>query len=209
MKRMVGKAGLAFIQNWEGLRLKAYYDAAGILTVGYGHTGLVDGKPIAEGLVITQDKAEQLLKADIQSFADAVDSVVYVPFTHTLNANQRDALISFAFNCGLGSLKQLCRNRTAQDIPEHITAYVYGVNRVKLQGLVRRRQAEKVLFETPVEGEEIKVARYQTLNEIPAWGQSTIKKMLQKKLFADGQDLDISLDMLRMLVLLDRAGIFK
>ena len=51
--------------------------------------------------------------------------------------------------------------------------------------------------------------RYDTLKDVPAWGQETVKKLTERKILqGDGQNLDLSHDMLRILVLLDRAGNF-
>ena len=100
----IGKKGLELIKKWEGCRLLAYQDTAGVWTIGYGHTA-----GVYSGMSITQKQAEEYLRADCQIFANCVDGEYYCPFTAQLNANQRDALISFAYNCGAGSLAKLCR----------------------------------------------------------------------------------------------------
>ena len=87
---------IAIIQKFEGLRLKAYRDGAGVLTYGFGHTGL----DVAEGLEITLSQADYLLNLDAQKAMDAVLRHVKVP----LNDNQLSALISFVFNVGEGHL---------------------------------------------------------------------------------------------------------
>lgn len=52
--------------------------------------------------------------------------------------------------------------------------------------------------------------RYDTLKDVPAWGQETVKKLTERNILrGDGQKLDLSYDMLRLLVLLDRAGNFE
>lgn len=218
MARRIGDAGLQLIRQWEGCRLAAYVDAVGVWTIGYGHTGTVDGTPIAAGMTVTQAKADTLLMEDVQYFANAVDNVNYVPVTRELNDNQRDALISFAFNCGESSLKRLCRGRGVKEIAEHITAYVYGANGVKLQGLVNRRNAELALYRTP--GEEKEEAgmgekRYDSLNEIReekavSWAVGTVEKLMNRGFLSGGQEgkLNLSEDMLRLLVIQDRAGNF-
>ena len=90
-----------------------------------------------------------------QRFADAVDNPAYCPLTAQLNANQRDALISFTFNCGAGCLKTLCKGRT---LPQICTAMaLYNKSGGKpLAGLTRRRKAEQELFNTPI-GKETKM----------------------------------------------------
>ena len=202
--KTVGQAGLELIKQFEGCHLEAYLDPVGVWTIGYGHTYQV--KP---GMKITQAQADSYLREDVQSYANAVDDVRIVAVTRQLNANQRDALISFAFNCGTGSLKQLCRGRSIEVISQHISAYNKGINGKVLPGLTRRRAAELALFRTPVKEKEADEVRYHTLEEVPAWGQETVKKFLEKGFLAGaGEDVDLSLDMVRILVIMDRAGAF-
>ena len=76
-----------------------------------------------------------------------------------------------------------------------------------LQGLVRRRKAEQDLFNTPVDSEEVEEVRYNTVAECPGWSRETVQKLVDKGyLGGNGQGLDLSLDMVRLLVILDRAG---
>lgn len=147
MSRPIGEAGLALIKNWEGCRLTAYKPVATELywTIGWGHYG----PDVRKGQTITQAEADRLLVLDCQRFADAVDNPYYVPLTAKLNANQRDALISFAFNCGEGNLKKLCVNRTLEQICDAMSLYNKAGGKV-LVGLERRRAAEQRLFDSPV-----------------------------------------------------------
>ena len=98
MSRPIGAAGLALIKRFEGCRLTAYkpVPTEKYWTIGWGHYG----PDVREGDRITQAEADAMLAADCQRFADAVDNPAYCPLTARLNDNQRDALISFAFNCG-------------------------------------------------------------------------------------------------------------
>ena len=147
MSRPIGQAGLAMIQKWEGCRLTAYkpVPTEEFWTIGWGHYG----PDVKEGDVITQEEADALLVADCQRFANAVDNPVYVPMTAQLNVNQRDALISFAFNCGEGNLKTLCANRSLQQIRDAMAKYTLSGGK-SLLGLERRRADEQKLFDTPV-----------------------------------------------------------
>lgn len=151
MSRPIGAAGLALIKQFEGCRLTAYkpVPTEKYWTIGWGHYG----PDVCQGDRITQVKADAMLAADCQRFADAVDNPAYCPLTAQLNDNQRDALISFAFNCGEGNLKKLCRGRTLPEICAAMEKYVLAGDKV-LQGLVRRRKAEQELFKTPVPGGE-------------------------------------------------------
>lgn len=147
MGRPIGAAGLDLIKNWEGCRLTAYkpVPTETYWTIGWGHYG----PDVRQGDTITQAEADALLVSDCQRFADAVDDPANVPLTSSLNANQRDALISFAFNCGAGNLRTLCRGRTLAQICEAMSLYTKSGGK-SLLGLERRRAAEQRLFETPV-----------------------------------------------------------
>lgn len=151
MGKPVGAAGLALIKNFEGCRLKAYkpVPTEKYWTIGWGHYG----PDVQEGQTITQGQADAMLTADCQRFADAVDNSAYCPLTEQLNANQRDALISFTFNCGAGCLRTLCKGRTLPQICAAMALYDKSGGK-PLAGLTRRRKAEQALFNTPVTGGE-------------------------------------------------------
>jgi hypothetical protein len=78
-----------------------------------------------------------------------VNTKAYCPIVDTLNDNQFSALVSFCYNCGVGSLDKLCQGRTAEQIAEAMPLYNKSGGKV-LAGLVRRRAAEVELFNTPV-----------------------------------------------------------
>ena len=60
----ISENGIEFIRQLEGEKLTAYPDIVGIWTIGVGHTGFVDGKPVARGMAITKEKSKELLTAD-------------------------------------------------------------------------------------------------------------------------------------------------
>ena len=170
----IGEAGLALIKNWEGCRLTAYkpVETEAYWTIGWGHYG----PDVRKSQTITQQEADRLLVIDCQRFADAVDNPYNVPLTAQLNANQRDALISFAFNCGEGNLRKLCKGRTLEQICDAMALYNRGGGAV-LPGLVKRRAAEQKLFNTPVK-EESKVSLNNNIpdeyaKEAVAWAQKS------------------------------------
>lgn len=146
MAKKIGQAGLDIIKSFEGCRLEAYKCPAGVWTIGYGHTGKVDGKAIRRGMEITNSKATELLKEDVSKFEDAVEKY---DDKYKWNQNQFDALVSFAFN--IGSIDQLTANgtRTIEEISNKILAYNKAGGKV-LEGLKRRRTAEKELFDKEV-----------------------------------------------------------
>lgn len=205
--RPVGPAGLALIKRFEGCRLTAYKPVPHerYWTIGWGHYG----PDVQPDMTITQAQADALLVQDCQGAADAVDQPANCPVTAALNSNQRDALISFTFNCGASCLRALCRSRSLPQISAAIALYNRGNGGMVLPGLVRRRQAEQDLFNTPVEKEEVAEVRYNTVAECPGWSRDTVQKLVDKGcLGGSGQGLDLSLDMVRLLVILDRAGAF-
>jgi len=136
----ISKNGIELIKKFEGCRLKAYKCAAGVWTIGYGHT-----KGVKVNDTITQEEAEKLLLSDITKYEADVNSYKNYQF----NTNEFDALVSFAFN--VGSIKGLTNSgkRTKYQIAQHIQAYVYAGGK-KLQGLINRRKAEYELFVKPV-----------------------------------------------------------
>lgn len=138
----ISKAGLDLIKQFEGLYLKAYRCPAGVPTIGYGHTA-----GVAMGQTITQQQADDYLRRDVRQFERAVERQVSVPLTQ----GQFDALVSFAFNLGEGALAQstLLRLLNAGDYAgaaAQFDRWNKAGGRV-LPGLVRRRAAERALFE--------------------------------------------------------------
>jgi lysozyme len=119
-----------------------YKDAAGYPTIGYGHL-IKAGDPYGPGTCISQDQGEQLLARDAQGFVNCVNGMGV-----SLNQHQFDALVSFAYNLGCGSLggvKSLIASGNYGGVCGEIEQYVHAGGQV-LQGLVRRRQAECNLF---------------------------------------------------------------
>ena len=142
MTMKTSQNGINLITSFEGCYTTAYWDKWGkVWTIGYGHTG----KDVYKGLVISKNQAENLLKQDLNRFEKYVNNPSYVP--HKLNQNQFDALVSFSFNLGQGNLKQLCANKNLSQIANDITLYNKAGGKT-LNGLVRRRNAEKKLFLT-------------------------------------------------------------
>ncbi len=138
----ISETGLALIRQFEGLRLSAYLCPAAIPTIGYGSTA-----GVKLGQTITAERAEQLLREDVRQFEAAVSRLVKVP----LKQGQFDSLTSFAFNLGAKALEKstLLRLLNAGDYPgaaAQFDRWVYASGK-KLSGLVKRRAAERALFE--------------------------------------------------------------
>lgn len=135
--RSIDKHSLAQIKNFEGLRLTAYRDVGGVLTIGYGHTA-----GVTEGETITSTQAENLLLNDLVEYEKCVDDEVKVPLTD----NQFGALVSFCYNVGVPSFKRstLLKRLNAgkfQDVPQEMMRWVY-IKRRKNMGLYHRRLHE-------------------------------------------------------------------
>ena len=130
------------LKKFEGCKLKAYRCPAGILTIGYGHTSAAGAPEVHDGMTITQDEAESILKNDLVKYEQPVANMVKVP----LEQNQFDVLVDFAYNAGVGALKSstLLKRVNAGDfdaVPDELMKWTKGGGKV-LPGLVRRRQAE-------------------------------------------------------------------
>lgn len=136
------QAAIDLIKAAEGLRLTAYRDSVGVLTIGYGSTGGI--KP---GQTITPDQAEAMLVDDLDEAAEAVRQLVTVPLTQ----GQFDALCSFVFNLGAGRLRDstLLRLLNQGKYGEAAAQFRFWVmaGGKPLPGLVKRRAAERALFE--------------------------------------------------------------
>lgn len=92
--------GLEAIKFFEGLRLEAYKDSAGIPTIGYG-TIRINGRPVTMGMKITAEQAEQYLLADVENYVGAVNKAIKVPTTQ----NEFDALVVETYNIGIGAMQ--------------------------------------------------------------------------------------------------------
>ena len=139
------------IKEFEGLRTEAYLDAAGVPTIGYGHT-----HGVRMGDVISEYWAEMFLKADLYDVEKQVDSLGL-----DLNQPQFDALVSFAFNLGFYKLKTSTLLKTIKEggsmraIKKEFKRWVYAGGQ-KLRGLEKRREWEARRFFEPDEMEPMK-----------------------------------------------------
>ena len=134
--------GLALIKKFEGCELESYRCSANVVTIGFGHT-----RTAKEGMTITREEADMRLEEDIRSFETSVLSLVEVD----LKQCEFDALIAWTFNLGAGNLKSstLLKRINAKDwndVPHQIKRW-NKANGTVLQGLIRRREAEALLFQ--------------------------------------------------------------
>lgn len=145
-----GTAGIELIKQFEGWRSRAYRDAVGVWTIGYGHTAMAGAPRPVQGMTITKTQGEAILRTDLVKYERAVNNAVTVD----LNQNQFDALVSFCYNVGPGNLRKssvLKRTNAGLfgEVPGRLMLWNKAGGRV-LRGLTRRRKAEGVLFMAPV-----------------------------------------------------------
>lgn len=150
--------GKELLSQWEGFEEKVYKDSAGLDTIGVGHlivkpekhTGMIiiNGTPIAFTNGLTKQQILDLLGQDLHRFEKAVNDDVKV----LLSQNQFDALVSFAFNVGVGNFKQstllqLLNEGKYDEVPAQLRRWNKTGGRV-VQGLVNRREKEIGLWNT-------------------------------------------------------------
>lgn len=146
IKRMSGATSL--IAKFEGLKLDAYQDEAGVWTIGYGSTfNPFTGVKVKAGDKISEAEALQWLKKAVGDFADQVKGSIRVPQSQ----NQLDALTSLAYNIGIGAFQRstLLRllNQGAEKTAIADQFLRWNLIRGKVsRGLTNRRQLERKLY---------------------------------------------------------------
>ena len=129
------------LKEFEGLRLEAYLDAAGVPTIGYGHT-----HHVTLGDRLTEYWADQLLREDVRNVVRDISQLGVVR-----TQGQMDALVSFAFNLGIGRLlrstllKKIRSGASMHQIRKEFMRWVYADGK-RLKGLEKRRQWEAERF---------------------------------------------------------------
>ncbi len=138
----IGSKGIALIKTFEGCKLEAYQDSVGVWTVGYGHI-----HSVVKDTVVTQEEADTLLSFDLKIFSIGVTKLLKKP----VQQHQFDALVSFAFNLGVGNLRKSTLLKLVNTNPnDHaIRAEFLKWNKAGgkvLTGLTRRRTDEATLY---------------------------------------------------------------
>ena len=146
------KSAYVLIHTFEGCRLHAYKCPAGVWTIGWGHTA-----GVYEGMTITREQANELLKKDVAIFEDhlnyalGLDDAGRMPNGLPISQHQFDALLSFTYNVGTGNLARSALLRKVKSNPKdpsirsEFSRWVYGGGK-RLPGLVRRRRMEADLY---------------------------------------------------------------
>lgn len=154
-----GEAGIKLIKHFEGCHYKPYLCPANLWTIGYGHVLYPEQARLKmdkrkqwelmphDNRKWSQEEVDDLLRKDLLRFENGLRRLLpSVP----LKQNQFDALVSFSFNLGLGTLQRstvrsaLLRGdeETAIDV---LLKYRRAGGKI-LRGLERRRAAEADLF---------------------------------------------------------------
>jgi len=136
------KDGLALTESFESCKLVAYQDVKGVWTIGWGHTGVL----VRPGLTCTQEQADAWLLEDCAAAEQAVNRFVCV----AINQHEFDALVDFAFNCGITAFANstLLKKLNSGDIPgaaHEFEKWDHASGKV-VAGLLRRRLAEEKEF---------------------------------------------------------------
>lgn len=151
----ISDAAIELIKGFEGLQLRAYKCSSGMWTIGYGHTAAAGPPSVTEGMKISEEEADSIFASDIEKVASELAKRITVD----LNPNQFGALVSLAYNCGVGRIAASTAVRQANDgnfdeVPNRIKLWNKARHpttntMVELPGLTRRREAEARLWATP------------------------------------------------------------
>ena len=138
----ISQEGISLIKKFEGCRYESYKCAAGVWTIGWGST-----KGVSEGMVITHDRAEALLIEDLAVYEEEVNKAVTVDIDQCMF----DALVSWTFNLGganlnASTLLKVLNAKDFENVPEQIKRWNKAGGKVN-EGLIRRREAEALLFQ--------------------------------------------------------------
>ena len=146
LSKSLGSKGDALIKDFESLKLTGYLPTPNdVPTIGWGSTNIFGRKPII-GETITIEQAQVQFDLEIAEKANAVNDAVKVPLTQ----NQFDALVSFAYNVGIGALRsstllKLLNQSKYAEAADQFLRWDKQAGKV-LKGLTRRRIAERELF---------------------------------------------------------------
>ncbi len=138
--------GLDLIKAQEGFRARAYRDATGVWTIGYGHTSMAGPPHVTPRMEISARQGEDIFHRDVTRFAEGVRKSL----ERDLTDRQFTALVSFAYNVGLANFRGSSVLRAVNDgdfeaVPRRLSLWVKAGGRT-LPGLIKRRAAEAALF---------------------------------------------------------------
>ena len=150
MSKEISEKWIDLIIKFEGFSAKPYLCPAGVPTIGYGSTYYTDGRKVTlDDKPIAKERARYILCKQVNDhYGKAVNRYVQVEITQ----NQFDALCSFAYNVGVGNLKsstllKKLNNGDYEGASNEFLKWTRSKGKV-LNGLARRREAEKKLFDS-------------------------------------------------------------
>ena len=147
----VSDKGIELIKKFEGLSLKPYLCPVRIPTIGYGNTFYEDGTKVTmSDKLITPERATAMLKVVVSQFAVGVAKLITFK---GVSQHQFDALVSFAYNVGLGNLKSSTLLKRVNKNEMELASMEFKkwdkAGGKVLAGLTKRREAEAMLFREP------------------------------------------------------------
>lgn len=148
--RAVPQIAVDFVAKAEAIRLTAYRDSIGVLTIGAGHTG----PDVTPGKTITLEEAKELLSIDLEKASARIDTCMDHArgIIDAMSDRQYSALLSFVFNVGgdpKWTIWKVLKARQFDKVPEQLQRFVFAGGK-RLPGLVSRRAAESALWASSI-----------------------------------------------------------
>ena len=141
-KMKISEDGLELIKKFEGCETTAYQDSVGVWTIGFGHT-----KGVEEGQTCSIEDAESMLAEEMDEYESYINNMVKVE----LQQHEFDALVAWVYNLGptnLGesTMLKVLNGGQFDRVPDEMNRWTRAGGEI-LEGLVRRRQAESLMFQ--------------------------------------------------------------
>ena len=141
-KMKISENGLELIKKFEGCETTAYQDSVGVWTIGFGHT-----KGVEEGQTCSIEDAESMLADEMDEYEGYINNMVKVD----LQQHEFDALVAWVYNLGptnLGesTMLKVLNGGQFDRVPDEMNRWTRAGGEI-LEGLVRRRQAESLMFQ--------------------------------------------------------------
>ena len=138
----ISENGLELIKKFEGCETTAYQDSVGVWTIGFGHT-----KGVEEGQPCSIEDAESMLADEMDEYEGYINNMVKVE----LQQHEFDALVAWVYNLGptnLGesTMLKVLNGGQFDRVPDEMNRWTRAGGEI-LEGLVRRRQAESLMFQ--------------------------------------------------------------
>ncbi len=141
-KMKISEDGLELIKKFEGCETSAYQDSVGVWTIGFGHT-----KGVEEGQTCSIEDAELMLTDEMDEYEGYINNMVKVD----LQQHEFDSLVAWVYNLGPTNLNESTMLKVLNGgqfdrVPDEMNRWTRAGGEI-LEGLVRRRQAESLMFQ--------------------------------------------------------------